>query len=214
MKNILVAAMIAAFSLSITTPVNTAYAHGADMRVAMANKTTAPNANAAKHRKVKKVKLKRRVPVTKLPPTMTQTVRQNDRRFFNKAVSSYRNEFRRRGVRVGRTVVIQFPNGEQRVLKSTKKHRKRKAKSAVNKEQATRNQSQVGPGSRLNRAGGTGAPSSILKKPSAPTAVPRGGWRRGRNGLPQGVQINLGANTIKTFQVTGKMRPTPRRRGG
>lgn len=214
MKNILVAAVIAAFSLSITAPNNTAYGHGGDMRVAMTAKTSAPNANAAKHRKVKKVKQKRRVPVIKLPPTMTQTVRQNDRRFFNKAVSSYRNEFRRRGVKVGRTVVIQFPNGERRVLKSTKKHRKRKARSAVNKEQAARNQSQVGSGSRLNRAGRTGAPSSILKKPSTPAQTPRGGWRRGQNGLPRGVQINLDANTTKTFQATGKMRPTPPRRGG
>jgi len=214
MKNILVAAAIAAFSLSIATQINTAYAYGADMRVAMANKTTALTAKTAKYGKVKKVKRVRPVPVIKLPPTMTQTVRQTDRRFFNKAISSYRNEFRRRGVRVNRTVVIQFPDGQRKTLKSAKKHRKRKAKSAVNKEQATRNRSQISTGSRLNRTGGTGASPSILKKPSTPTQTPRGGWRRGQNGLPRGVQINLGANTIKTFQVTGKMRPTPRRRGG
>lgn len=209
MKNVLFVAFIATISLAAAASADASSIKANGKNAATANQGKTFKATSTKPSVIKKVKPKRRVPVIKLPPLMTQSVRQSDRRFFDKAVSSYRREFRRRGVKVDRRFVIQFPNGERKQLRAAKKHRKRMAKKSVNKEQAARNQSKAGASTGLARKGG-----GILKKPSRPSQVENGGWRRGQVGLPRGVQINLSKNTVKTFQATGKMRPTPRRKGG
>jgi len=146
------------------------------------------------------------LPIVSLKGKLTQDYQRAHRRAFDKRLSAYRRRFRKNGVRVGRSLLIQFPNGERRVMEASRKHRKRKAKKSLEKANV---ETASAASSVLTRAP-VGAAGSVFLSPPLPAgnvfAFPTPASSSGANkGSPnKGKRGPSQKGRTKSIKVSGK----------
>lgn len=213
--------MIVAPSASIAAKASTAVDSSMvnkTMKVAALNKNAKGKSGKPRWRtRTKPVKPNRPLPIVSLKAKYTQAFRKAHRRSFDRALSRYKRRFKKTLSGGGRYLLVQFPNGERRVMQTSRKHRKRKAKKSVKPvvSDLTSTASSVLTRQPIGAGGpGNGAqpqkisaqsPRLVVKAPQRTRAQPSG-RRRGPTQAGRTRTIKTSGNRVRNFKSNAQKR--------